>query len=79
MDDQFLLLFPGLLFLITGIGFILARSDKSAKEKDRKRFGPFSIFNMGGWYILAENKWAKYAFIIFCISLGLFFIFYGLN
>jgi hypothetical protein len=79
MDDQLLLLFPGLMFLLVGLGFLLARSDKSAREKDERRFGPLSAFNMGGWYLLAQNKYAKYTFVVFCLSLGLFLIVYGLS
>ena len=79
MDDNIILIFPGLIFLVAGLGFLFARADKSAKEKDEKRFGPLSPFNMGGWYLLMQNKSAKYIFVIFCISLGLFFIVYSLK
>lgn len=79
MDDNIILIVIGLIFLVAGLGFLFARSDKSAKERDEKRFGPLSIFNMGGWYILMQNKSVKYTIIIFFILLGLFFIVYGLK
>jgi len=79
VDDNIILIFPGLIFLVAGLGFFFARVDKSAKEKDVKRFGPLSPFNLTGWYFLAENKYAKYIFIIFCLTLGLFFIIYSLK
>ena len=56
MDDNIILIFPGLIFLVAGLGFLFARADKSAKEKDEKRFGPLSPFNIGGWYLLIQNK-----------------------
>ena len=59
-DDNIIFLAIGLIFFITGLGFLFARADKSAKEKDEKRFGPLSAFNLGGWYLLAQNKIAKY-------------------
>ena len=79
MDDEIIFIFPGLIFLIAGLGFLFARADKVAKEHDEKRFGPLSPFNMGGWYLLMQNRTAKSIFIIFCISLGLFFIVYSLK
>ena len=79
MDDNIILIFPGLIFLVVGLGFLFARVDKSAKEKDVKRFGPISPFNLIGWYFLAENKIAKSIFIIFCISIGLFFTVYSIK
>ncbi len=78
MDDNIILIFPGLIFLVTGLGFLFARVDKSAKEKDVKRFGPISPLRLTGWYYLSENKSAKYIFIIFCLALGLFLIIYSL-
>ena len=79
MDDNIIFLAIGLIFVIAGLGFLFARADKSAKEKDEKRFGPLSVFNLGGWYLLAQNKIAKYIFVIFCISLGLLLIVYSLK
>jgi len=67
------------MFLVAGFGFLFARSDKSAREKDEKRFGPLSPVNMGGWYLLMQNRSAKYIFVIFCISVGIFFIVYSLK
>ena len=79
MDDNLILIFPGLIFLIAGLGFLFALSDKSAKEKDEKRFGPLTPFNMGGLYLLMHNKSTKYIIIILLISLGLFLIVFGLK
>lgn len=79
MDDYIILIFPGLIFLVAGLGFLFAQTDKSAKERDEKRFGPLSPLNMGGWYSLAQNKIAKSIFIIFCISIGIFFTVYSLT
>jgi hypothetical protein len=78
VDENIILIFPGLLFFITGLGFLFARVDKSAKEKDVERFGPISPLKLTGWYYLAENKCAKYVFVIICLTLGLFFIIYSL-
>jgi hypothetical protein len=78
VDENFILIFPGLLLLITGLGFLFARIDKSAKEKDVKKFGPISPLNITGWYYIAENKCAKYVFVIICLTLGLFFSIYSL-
>ncbi|MEE4606199.1 MAG: hypothetical protein V2J65_33325 [Desulfobacteraceae bacterium] len=74
MDENIVLIFPGLIFLVAGLGFLFARTDKSEKERDEKRFGPLSPFNIGGWYSLAQNKIAKSIFIAFCILIGFFFI-----
>ena len=79
MDDNIIFIVPGLIFLVAGLGFLFARTDKSSKEKDEKRFGPLSPFNMGGWYSLAQNKIAKSIFIIFCISIGIFFTIYSIK
>jgi hypothetical protein len=78
MSDNILLIFPGLIFLVAGFGVLFARSDKLAKEKDEKRFGPLSPFNTGGWYLLIQNKSVKFIFIIVCISLGVFLVVYSL-
>jgi hypothetical protein len=67
------------MFLVAGLGLLFARADKTAKEKDEKRFGPLSPYNLGGWYLLMQNKSTKYIIVIFFISLGLFFIVYGLK
>ncbi len=74
VDDNIVLIFPGLIFLVAGLGFLFARTDKSEKERDEKRFGPLSPLNIGGWYSLVQNKIAKSIFISFCISIGIFFI-----
>ena len=77
MEDNIILIFPGLIFLVAGLGFLFARVDKSAKDKDVKRFGSISFLGLTGWYYLAENKCAKYVFVFFCLALGLFFIIYS--
>jgi hypothetical protein len=77
VDDNIILILPGLIFLVAGLGVIFARVDKSAKERDKKRFGPISPLGLTGWYYLAENKGAKYTFAIFCLALALFFIIYS--
>lgn len=79
MDENIILIFPGLLFFIVGLGFIFTRVDKSSKEKDVKRFGPISLLRITGWYYILENKSAKYVFVIFCLTLGLFLIIYSLR
>jgi hypothetical protein len=79
VDDNVILIFPALIFLVAGLGVLLARTDKSAKEKDERRFGPLSPFNLGGWYLLVQNKIAKSIFIIFCISIGIFFTVYSVK
>ena len=79
MDDNVILIFPALIFLAAGVGVILAQTDKSAKEKDEKRFGPLSPFNIGGWYLLVQNKIAKSIFIIFCILIGILLTVYSIK
>jgi hypothetical protein len=46
VDENIVLIFPGLIFLVAGLGFLFARTDKSEKERDEKRFGPLSPFNI---------------------------------
>jgi len=72
--DQILIIISGALFLIFGISLIFAKTDESARKKDEKRFGPLSNINMGGWYILGQNKILKYFMISIFILLGLTFI-----
>ena len=67
-----------MLLLITGIGFIFSRTDEAARAKDQRRFGPLSNLGLGGWYQLAEQKWTRMLFILFCVSVGLFLIGYAI-
>lgn len=77
--DQIIVIFIGIIFLIAGVGFSFAKADKSAREKDNKRFGPLSNIGIGGWYLLMQNKTTKYIFISICLVLGLVFVVYGLK
>jgi hypothetical protein len=79
VDDNIIVICTGLILLVAGLGFLFARADKSAKEKDEKRFGPLSPFNMGGWYLVMQNKSTKYIIVIYFISAGFFLIVYGLK
>ncbi len=79
MDEDIVLIIPGLIFLVAGVGFLFARADDYAKEKDEKRFGRLSPYNLGGWYILMQNRSVRKVFIVFCILLGTFLVFYSLK
>jgi len=77
--EKTLIIFSGIVFITAGVGFAFAKSDKTAKEKDEKRFGPLCIFNIGGWYWLIQNKTLKYIFASICLIIGSIFIICGLK
>jgi hypothetical protein len=77
--DQIYLIIGGAIYLIFGIGLIFAKSDKSSREKDEKRFGTLPNISMGGWYFLGQHKRLNYFIIYFFILLGLIFVVAGLR
>ena len=76
-SDQIIFVAFGFLLLIGGIGFAFVKIDTNAYEKDDKRFGPLSVLNMGLGYHLLGLKYFRWALVIFLLTTGLVFIFYG--